>query len=116
MTGKAEAAKSRIPVVVLAAVPAATALRSNFLVDQAALARAVGAVSDRIHGPESGARAVTTDPSHPYTRRLLLAAWVPDLVRRARRREDRHAFAREQAELLARGDIAEGALDTSTAM
>jgi thiamine pyrophosphate-dependent acetolactate synthase large subunit-like protein len=53
MTGIAEAAKSRTPMVVLAAEPAATALRSNFRVDQDALARAVGAVSDRIHGPHS---------------------------------------------------------------
>jgi thiamine pyrophosphate-dependent acetolactate synthase large subunit-like protein len=53
MTGIAEAAKSRTPMVILAAEPAATALRSNFRVDQDALARAVGAVSDRVHGPAS---------------------------------------------------------------
>jgi len=53
MTGIAEAAKSRTPMVVLAAEPAATALRSNFRVDQDALARAVGAASDRIHRPET---------------------------------------------------------------
>ncbi|MBL7261058.1 thiamine pyrophosphate-binding protein [Paractinoplanes lichenicola] len=51
MTGIAEAAKSRTPMLVLAAEPAATALRSNFRVDQDALARAVGAASDRVHGP-----------------------------------------------------------------
>jgi thiamine pyrophosphate-dependent acetolactate synthase large subunit-like protein len=53
MTGITEAAKSRTPMVVLAAEPAATALRSNFRVDQDALARAVGAASDRVHGPET---------------------------------------------------------------
>jgi thiamine pyrophosphate-dependent acetolactate synthase large subunit-like protein len=53
MTGIAEAAKSRTPMIVLAGEPAATALRSNFRVDQDALARAVGAASDRIHGAES---------------------------------------------------------------
>jgi thiamine pyrophosphate-dependent acetolactate synthase large subunit-like protein len=53
MTGIAEAAKSRTPMVVLAAEPAASALRSNFRVDQDALARAVGALSDRIHGPQT---------------------------------------------------------------
>nr|WP_296066712.1 thiamine pyrophosphate-binding protein [uncultured Actinoplanes sp.] len=53
MTGIAEAAKSRTPLVVLAAEPAASALRSNFRVDQEALARAVGAVSDRVHGPQT---------------------------------------------------------------
>ncbi|MBM2614441.1 thiamine pyrophosphate-binding protein [Actinoplanes sp. LDG1-06] len=49
MTGIAEAAKSCTPMLVLAAEPAATALRSNFRVDQDALARAVGASSDRVH-------------------------------------------------------------------
>jgi len=53
MTGITEAAKSRTPMVVLAAEPAATALRSNFRVDQDALARAVGAESDRIHRPDT---------------------------------------------------------------
>ncbi|BBH68220.1 acetolactate synthase I/II/III large subunit [Actinoplanes sp. OR16] len=56
MTGIAEAAKSRTPMIVLAAEPAAGALRSNFRVDQDALAHAVGASSDRVH---SAATAVT---------------------------------------------------------
>ena len=46
MTGLAEAAKSRTPLVVVAAE--ATEPRSNFYVDQPALARAVGAVSVRV--------------------------------------------------------------------
>ncbi|WP_307798516.1 thiamine pyrophosphate-binding protein [Actinoplanes flavus] len=53
MTGIAEAAKSRTPMVVLAAEPAATALRSNFRVDQDALARAVGAIPDRVHSAQT---------------------------------------------------------------
>jgi thiamine pyrophosphate-dependent acetolactate synthase large subunit-like protein len=53
MTGIAEAAKSRTPLVVLAAAPAASALRSNFRVDQDALARAVGAVSAWVYGPST---------------------------------------------------------------
>ena len=41
---------------------------------------------------------VTSTPSHPYTQRLLLAAPVPDPDRQAeRRREQRRAFAAEQA-------------------
>ncbi|MEU8243891.1 thiamine pyrophosphate-binding protein [Actinoplanes missouriensis] len=51
MTGIAEAAKSRTPMIVVAAEPAASALLSNFRVDQGALARAVGAASERVHGP-----------------------------------------------------------------
>ncbi|HEU4349021.1 MAG TPA: thiamine pyrophosphate-binding protein, partial [Actinoplanes sp.] len=59
MTGITEAAKSRTPMLVLAAESAATALRSNFRVDQDALARAVGAVSDRIHRPDTAAADAT---------------------------------------------------------
>ena len=46
MTGIAEAAKSRTPLLVLA--PEVTSLRSNFHIDQAALATAVGAVPLRV--------------------------------------------------------------------
>src|SRR3954470_23671433 len=46
MTGIAEAAKSRTPMIVLAAE--ANDPRSNFYVDQDALVRAVGAVSTRV--------------------------------------------------------------------
>lgn len=53
MTGIAEAAKSRTPVIVLAADSASSAVRSNFKVDQDALAAAVGAVAERVHSPET---------------------------------------------------------------
>jgi ABC-type glutathione transport system ATPase component len=43
------------------------------------------------------AAAVTTAPDHSYTRRLLLAAPVPDPRRQAERRTARHRFAAEQA-------------------
>ena len=49
MTGITEAAKSRTPVVVVAAE--VTEPRSNFFVDQSALARAVGAVPFRVDDP-----------------------------------------------------------------
>jgi acetolactate synthase-1/2/3 large subunit len=55
MTGIAEAAKSRTPMIVLAAE--ANDPRSNFYVDQDALARSVGAVSMRV---TSAADAVAT--------------------------------------------------------
>ena len=51
MTGVTEAAKSRTPIVVLAAE--VTEPRSNFYVDQSALATAVGAVPMRITDAES---------------------------------------------------------------
>ena len=49
MTGIAEAAKSRTPLLVLAAE--APEVRSNFHVDVAGLAAAVGAVGERLHSP-----------------------------------------------------------------
>ena len=51
MTGIAEAAKSRTPLLVLAAE--APEVRSNFHVDVAGLAAAVGAASDRLYSPAS---------------------------------------------------------------
>lgn len=53
VTGIGEAAKSRTPMIVLTADTAASAIRSNFNIDQDALARSVGAVAERIHSPES---------------------------------------------------------------
>jgi thiamine pyrophosphate-dependent acetolactate synthase large subunit-like protein len=64
ITGLAEAAKSRTPVLLLAADTPAAQLRSNFRIDQDALVESVGAVSERVHGPQTAvadtARAVRT--------------------------------------------------------
>jgi acetolactate synthase I/II/III large subunit len=61
MTGITEAAKSRTPLVVVAAE--ATEQRSNFYVDQEALAVAVGALSFRVDDADSAAR-VARDAVH----------------------------------------------------
>jgi thiamine pyrophosphate-dependent acetolactate synthase large subunit-like protein len=53
MTGITEAAKSRTPMLVLAAE--ATAARSNFAIDQSALAAAVGAVPERVNSAATAA-------------------------------------------------------------
>src|SRR4051794_37479313 len=53
LTGLAEAAKSRTPLLVLAADTPATALRSNFRIDQAGLVESVGAGVDRLHGADT---------------------------------------------------------------
>jgi len=53
ITGLTEAAKSRTPLLVLAADTPAAALRSNFRIDQDALVEAVGAVAERVHGAET---------------------------------------------------------------
>jgi thiamine pyrophosphate-dependent acetolactate synthase large subunit-like protein len=62
MTGLTEAAKSRTPLILLAADTPAAALRSNFRIDQDALVTSVGAVAERVHGPDTAladvARAV----------------------------------------------------------
>jgi thiamine pyrophosphate-dependent acetolactate synthase large subunit-like protein len=55
ITGITEAAKSRTPLVVLAADVAGAAVQSNFRVGVDALAAAVGAVPERVHSPASAA-------------------------------------------------------------
>jgi thiamine pyrophosphate-dependent acetolactate synthase large subunit-like protein len=63
ITGIAEAAKSRTPLVVLAGDVPTGAVKSNFYFEQAEFARSVGAVAERIHTPASARadalRAVT---------------------------------------------------------
>jgi thiamine pyrophosphate-dependent acetolactate synthase large subunit-like protein len=53
LTGLTEAAKSRTPLLLLAADTAAAAIRSNFRIDQDGLVSSVGAVPERVYGPES---------------------------------------------------------------
>jgi thiamine pyrophosphate-dependent acetolactate synthase large subunit-like protein len=55
LTGITEAAKSRTPLLVLAADVAGAAVRSNFRIDVAALAASVGAVPDRLYSPTTAA-------------------------------------------------------------
>jgi thiamine pyrophosphate-dependent acetolactate synthase large subunit-like protein len=58
VTGITEAAKSRTPLLVLAADVAGSAVRSNFRIDVAALAASVGAQAERLHSPGSAAADV----------------------------------------------------------
>jgi len=53
ITGITEAAKSRTPLLVLAAETGSAAVRSNFRIDQPALATSIGAVVVRINSPET---------------------------------------------------------------
>lgn len=64
ITGLTEAAKSRTPLLVLAADTGAAGARSNFAVDQAGLARAVGAVPERMAGPSTA----VADAARAYRR------------------------------------------------
>ncbi|HEY5979045.1 MAG TPA: thiamine pyrophosphate-binding protein [Microlunatus sp.] len=66
MTGIAEAAKSRTPLLVLAAAVAGSAVGSNFRIDQDALVGSVGALTERVHSPASALEDV---------RRAFRAAW-----------------------------------------
>ena len=55
LTGLTEAAKSRTPLLVLAADTPAETLWSNFKIDQAVLATTTGAIAERVRGPETAA-------------------------------------------------------------
>jgi len=63
ITGIGEAAKSRTPLLVLAGDVPTGNVKSNFYMEQAELVRSVGAISERIHTPQSARgdllRAVT---------------------------------------------------------
>ena len=98
VTGLTEAAKSRTPLIVLAPEMPAAAIRSNFRIDQVGLVEAVGAIAERVHGPETAladvARAVRRARVERRAVVLMLpldvqAAQCPDGARRsttARRR------------------------------
>ncbi|MEU4314639.1 thiamine pyrophosphate-binding protein [Nocardia sp. NPDC024068] len=72
VTGIGEAAKSRTPMIVLAADSPAAALRSNFRVDQDALAHSVGAISDRVYS----AQTVVADVTRAYRTAVTLRRTV----------------------------------------
>lgn len=55
---------------------------------------------------QGDAAQVTTAPRHPYTQRLFLAAPVPDPVRQAQRRAERHRLLESQREQAPRAAIA----------
>ena len=69
MTGIAEAAKSRTPLLVLAAE--APEIRSNFHVDVAGLAASVGAVAERLYSPASA----LADAHRAYSTALAAGPW-----------------------------------------
>jgi acetolactate synthase I/II/III large subunit len=72
MTGIAEAAKSRTPLLVLAAE--APEIRSNFHVDVAGLAAAVGAVPERLYSPASALADVHRAYQTALGRRTVILA------------------------------------------
>jgi thiamine pyrophosphate-dependent acetolactate synthase large subunit-like protein len=81
LTGLTEAAKARTPLVVLAAdVPAGT-LWSNFKVDQGTLAATLGAIPERVRGPETAAADAARALRRAQTERRPVVLSIPiDLV------------------------------------
>ena len=82
LTGIAEAAKSRTPLLVLAGDVARGAVKSNFHIEHAEMVRAVGAVAERIHTPatarEDTLRAATRALRERQTVVLSLPTDVQD--------------------------------------
>ena len=80
LTGITEAAKSRTPLLVLAADVAGAAVRSNFRIDVAALATSVGAVPDRLYSPATAAAdAVRAYRTAQRQRRTVVRAMPLDV-------------------------------------
>jgi len=66
ITALGEAAKSRVPLLVIAGDTSAGSLRSNFYLDQSAVAVSVGCLTDQLYRPET----VTADIARAYRRAL----------------------------------------------
>ena len=77
LTGLTEAAKARTPLVVLAAdIPVGT-LWSNFKVDQGALATTLGAIPERVRGPETAAADTARALDRAQTERRPVVLSIP---------------------------------------
>ncbi|HEV3377441.1 MAG TPA: thiamine pyrophosphate-binding protein [Thermoleophilaceae bacterium] len=77
MTGIAEAAKSRTPLIVLAGDTPAAALHSNFRIDQGAMVDAVGATADRVYGAETAAQDVRRALRRAVVERRTVVLMLP---------------------------------------
>jgi thiamine pyrophosphate-dependent acetolactate synthase large subunit-like protein len=77
ITALTEAAKARTPLVVLAADTSAEAIRSNFRIDQAGLAAAVGAVAERANSPGSALEDLARAWQHAVVERRAVLFSLP---------------------------------------
>src|SRR5215218_4801770 len=77
VTGLTEAAKSRTPLLLLAADTPAAALRSNFRIDQAGLVESVGAVAERVHGPATAVQDVARAVRRARIERRAVVLMLP---------------------------------------
>src|SRR5436190_24213965 len=84
LTGIAEAAKSRTPLLMLAGDVPTGAVKSNFYIEQAEMVRSVGAIAERIHtgasAREDTLRAVTRALRDRQTVVLSLPTDVQDTL------------------------------------
>jgi thiamine pyrophosphate-dependent acetolactate synthase large subunit-like protein len=77
MTGLAEAAKSRTPLLILAGETPAAALTSNFRIDQHDLVESVGAIADRVHSAKTAADDAARAYQRAVTERLPVVLMLP---------------------------------------
>jgi thiamine pyrophosphate-dependent acetolactate synthase large subunit-like protein len=77
LTGLTEAAKSRTPLLVLAADTPAEALWSNFKIDQAALAKSAGAIPERVRGAATAAEDAARALRRTHLERRPVVLGIP---------------------------------------
>jgi thiamine pyrophosphate-dependent acetolactate synthase large subunit-like protein len=77
VTALTEAAKSRTPLLLLAADTPAAALRSNFRIAQDALVEAVGAVAERVYGPATALADVARAARRAREERCAVVLMLP---------------------------------------
>jgi thiamine pyrophosphate-dependent acetolactate synthase large subunit-like protein len=93
VTALAEAAKSRTPLLVLAADTSTAAVRSNFRIDQAAIAAAVGAAPERIYTAATAVNDVIRAYRQAARERRTVALMLPLDVQAAETHRDAEAVA-----------------------
>ena len=77
MTGLAEAAKSRTPLLILSGETPAAALTSNFRIDQHDLVESVGAIADRVHSAKTAADDAARAYQRAVTERRPVVLMLP---------------------------------------
>ncbi|MGH3088869.1 MAG: thiamine pyrophosphate-binding protein [Rubrobacteraceae bacterium] len=81
LTGLTEAAKNRTPLVLLAADTPASALWSNFKIDQGGIAATLGAIAERVRSPETAAEDTARSLRRATVERRPVVLNIPiDLV------------------------------------
>ena len=77
LTGLAEAAKSRSPLLVLSGETPAAALTSSFRIDQHDLVESVGAIADRVHSASTAADDAQRAHQRAHTERRPVVLMMP---------------------------------------